>query len=68
VSETLHGLSGKKAARAILDQRIRESENKTIEITDLTVLDFVQAYWRPYLERKQVKPSTKRCYESDVER
>lgn len=63
-SETLHGLAGKKAARAVLDQRIRESENKAIGITDLTVLDFVQAYWRPYLERKHVKPSTKRSYES----
>jgi integrase len=30
----------------------------------LTALNFVEAYWKPYLERKQVKPSTKRSYES----
>ncbi len=62
-SETLQGLSGKKAARTILDQRIRESENRPVETVDLTVQNLVDAYWRPYLERMQVKPSTKRSYE-----
>jgi integrase len=65
--ETIYGLAGKKAARAVLDQRIRESENKTIEVTDLTALDFIETYWRPYLERKQVKPSTRRSYESALQ-
>jgi len=65
-SETLHGLSGKKAARAVLDQRIRESENKPIETSEMTLLEFLDAYWRPYLERKQVKPSTKRSYQSGL--
>jgi len=63
-AETLYGLSGKKAARAVLDNRIRESENRTPEVTDLNLQGFVEAYWRPYLDRKQVKPSTKRGYES----
>jgi integrase len=67
-SETIYGLAGKKAARAVLDQRIRESENKTVAITELTVLDFIETYWRPYLERKQVKPSTNRSYESALQR
>jgi integrase len=64
--ETLYGLAGKKAARGVLDQRIRESENKTIDVTDLTALSFIETYWRPYLERKQVKPSTRRSYESSL--
>jgi integrase len=67
-SETLYGLGGKKAARAVLDQRIRESENKTIEVSELTASDFIVTYWRPYLERKEIKPSTKRSYESALQR
>lgn len=63
-AETLYDLSGKKAARAILDDRIRESENKPPEATEFTVQGFVEVYWRPYLDRKQIKPSTKRSYES----
>jgi len=65
-SETLYGLAGKKAARAVLDQHIRETENRTSEQTDLTVQSFVEAYYKPYLDRKQVKPSTRRSYESGL--
>jgi hypothetical protein len=53
-------LSGKKAARAVLDRRIRESQNRPIETVNYTVQHIVDALWRPYLDRKQVKPSTKR--------
>jgi integrase len=65
-SETLQNLSGKKAARAVLDQRIRESENRPIETTDFTVQHIVDTLWRPYLDRKQVKPSTKRSYDCEL--
>ena len=65
-SETLENLSGKKAARAVLDQRIREAQNRPIEALDLTVQHIVDSLWRPYLERKQVKPSTKRSYECEL--
>lgn len=62
-SETLENLTGKKAARAVLDQRIRESQNRPVEAVDFTVQHIVDALWRPYLDRKQVKPSTKRSYD-----
>ena len=65
-SEVLYGLAGKKEARAELDKRIRSSENRPLEQKDLTVQDFVETYWRPYLDRKQVKPSTRRSYESGL--
>jgi integrase len=65
-SETLENLSGKKAARAVLDQRIREAQNRPIEALDFTVQHIVDSLWRPYLERKQVKPSTKRSYECEL--
>ena len=65
-SETLHGLSGKKGARAVLDQRIREAQNRPIEAVDFTVQHIVDALWRPYLDRKQVKPSTKRSYDCEL--
>ena len=65
-SEVLYGMAGKKAARAVLDQRIRDSENRPLEQTELTVQSFVETYWRPYLDRKQVKPSTRRSYESGL--
>jgi integrase len=65
-SETLENLSGKKAARAVLDQRIRESQNRPIQTVDFTVQYVVDALWRPYLDRKQVKPSTKRSYDCEL--
>jgi integrase len=65
-SETLENLSGKKAARAVLDERIRESRNRPIQTADFTVLHLVDALWRPYLDRKQVKPSTKRSYDCEL--
>ena len=65
-SETLEGLPGKKAARAVLDQRIREAQNRPIQSVDFTVQHLVDALWRPYLERKLVKPSTKRSYNCEL--
>ncbi len=65
-SETLENLPGKKAARAVLDKRIRESQNRPIETVDFTVQHIVDALWRPYLDRKQVKPSTKRSYDCEL--
>lgn len=65
-SETLENVSGKKAARAVLDQRIREAQNRPIEVVDFTVRHLVDSLWRPYLDRKQVKPSTKRSYDCEL--
>ncbi|HWF92294.1 MAG TPA: tyrosine-type recombinase/integrase [Terriglobales bacterium] len=65
-SETLDNLSGKKAARAILEKRIRESQNRPIQTVDFTVQYVVDALWRPYLDRKQVKASTKRSYDCEL--
>ena len=67
-SETLAGLSGKKAARAVLDQRIRDSQNRPIEAIDLTFQQVVETLWRPYLDRRQVKPSTRRSYECELKK
>jgi hypothetical protein len=49
-----------------LDQRIRESQNRPIEAVDFTVQHIVDALWRPYMDRKQVKPSTKRSYDCEL--
>lgn len=65
-SETLHGMSGKKAARGVLQQRLREASNSNPETSELTVHEFVDAYWRPYLDRKAAKPSTRKGYESGL--
>jgi integrase len=66
-AETLYGLSGKKAARAVLEQRIRDASNKPPEVADMTFRDFVEAYWRPFLDRRAVKPSTRHSYESALQ-
>lgn len=64
-AETVYGLKGKKEALAVLDQRIRDSSNTAvIEGQDLTLAQFVDTYWRPHLDRKQVKPSTRQGYDS----
>jgi hypothetical protein len=43
-SETLYELSGKKAARAVLEQRIREANTINLESSELTLREFVKAY------------------------
>jgi integrase len=63
-SETLHGVVGRKAARSVLERRIRDATPARIEAADLTLKGFVEKYWRPYLGRKNVKPSTRTSYES----
>lgn len=67
-SETVYGLSGRKAAREVLRQRIRAASTKLPESAEMTVRDFVEAYWRPYLDRRGVKPSTRQSYECALQR
>src|SRR3989442_13440552 len=66
-AETLYGLCGKKAARAVLEERIRGASFAKPEGSDLSLRAFVDAWWKPYLQRKGVKPSTKRNYDSILE-
>ena len=66
-AETLYGLSGKKAAWGVLQQRLHDSSMLKPEASNLTLRDFVVAYWKPYLERKNTKPSTRLSYESNLE-
>lgn len=63
-SETLHGIVGRKAARSILEHRIRDATPARVEAANLTLSDFVEKYWRPYLDRKNIKPSTRKSYDS----
>ena len=67
-SETVYGLSGKKAAREVLRQRLRDASKTQPEAAEMTLRDFVEAYWRPYLDRRGVKPSTKQSYECALQR
>jgi hypothetical protein len=67
-SETLYGLSGKKAAREVLRQRLRDASTKLPEAAGMTIEEFLQAYWWVYLDRRDVKPSTKASYECAVRR
>jgi integrase len=67
-SETLYGLAGKKEARAILEQRIREASVRPIEVSDLTVEGLIDGYWKPYLVRRGAKPSTLNSYESAIQK
>src|SRR5262245_47235124 len=55
-SETLYGLKGKKDARGILSERLRDSTNSMRPPATLTVRTFIDQYWRPYLDRRDVKP------------
>ncbi len=66
-AETLYGLCGRKAARAVLEERIRDASSTKLESSELTLRAFVDAWWKPYLQRKGVKPSTRRNYDSALE-
>lgn len=63
-AETLYGLHGKKAARAILNERLQEAASINPLAAELTLRAFVEGFWKPYLDRKQVKPSTRQGYQS----
>ena len=67
-SETLYGLSGKKAAREVLNQRIADSTTTTLEANELTLREFVGNFWTPNLDRRGLKPSTRGSYDSALER
>jgi len=63
-SETLYGLSGRKAAQHALDDRVRAASRMTPDAAGLTMSKFAENYWRPYLERRMAKPSTLASYMS----
>ena len=63
-SETLYGLKGKKAARKELADRIKDSSATAVGLSEMTFEEFVERFWQPYLDRKNVKPSTRRSYRS----
>jgi integrase len=63
-SETLYGLPGKKAARVVLEERIKNNATKVSESTDMTLRVFVDTFWKPYLDRKNLKPATRSGYQS----
>jgi integrase len=65
-AETLYGVEGMKAARAVLMQRLQEASNQKPETAELTLRDFIETYWKPYLKRKNVKPSTEKSYQCIV--
>lgn len=67
-SETLYDLSGKKAAREVLDRRIGNSTTIKLEASELTLRDFMGNYWTPSLDRRGLKASTRESYDSALER
>jgi hypothetical protein len=52
----------KKAARAVLSERVQSPSNQKPESAEITLQEFVDMYWWPSLDRKQLKPSTKAGY------
>jgi len=66
-SETLYDLKGKKAAQAELDRRIQQATPMKLEDRELTLRGFVDAYWKPSLDRKCLKLSTRQSYDSALE-
>jgi len=63
-SETLYDLTGKKAAREVLDRRIGDSTTIKLETNELTLREFVANYWTPSLDRRGLKASTRESYDS----
>lgn len=59
-------VNSKKEALAILQDQIRDSQNDVRPVAQITVSEFIERYWRPYLDRQNVKPSTRAGYESGI--
>ena len=69
--EVLENCKGEKDARKIADEIMRGINDKNSspgENAELTVAGFVGGLWQAYLDRKQVKPSTRYSYESMLKR
>ncbi len=66
-AETLYGLARKKEAKAVLEQRIAQCSRQITRL-NLTLQQFIDAYWKPYLDRRRIKPSTREVYESGIRR
>ena len=66
-SETLYNVQGKKAAQLELAKRIQEATPMRIEGSELTLRGFVDAYWKPSLDRKCLKLSTRQTYDSALD-
>ncbi len=65
--ETLRNLEGKKAAREVLLQRLNKASGQMLEATEQTLRQFVDNFWKPCLQRKNVKPSTMSNYQSALD-
>jgi hypothetical protein len=66
-SKTMYGLKGKKAAQAELDKLIRQATPMKLDVSELTLRGLVDTYWKPSLDRKCLKLSTRQTYDSALE-
>lgn len=68
--ETLHNLgdgrAGRDKAEEILRTRLREAHGAAglALPSGMTIQQFINTYWRQYLDRKAVKPSTRASYQA----
>jgi integrase len=62
--ETIYGVTAKREAKAVLNERLQQVASMNLEAVDLTLRSFVEKYWKPYLDWKETKPSTVRGYQS----
>lgn len=63
-SETLYDLAGKRAAREILGKRLESTSAQIPEAMKMTLREFVNTFWKPYLDRRNLKPATRSGYQS----
>jgi len=63
-SERIYDVKGKKAAHTVLDERLRSLPAEPQVSRHLNLKTFVDDYWRPNFERRQIKLSTRSGYES----
>jgi integrase len=70
ICETLYGLKGKKAAREVLEDRIRKSASdpRLMKPSEMTLGEFIETIWKPGLERKGIRPSTMYGYDALLRR
>jgi integrase len=61
-SETLYDLAGKKAARDVLLERLKDSLATKPAVRELTLREFIESFWNPLLDRKALKASTRESY------
>src|SRR5262245_17124122 len=68
-SERLYGMPGRNAAKKVLQERLDKIDRRPAQqVERITFKEFIDAYFKPSLDRAALKPSTLYGYRSSLDK